>query len=58
LIVNTTFAQVHAADENGRGALSKLYFEVTGKELEMGDMDLTDIMNVVNGELESRYLIS
>jgi hypothetical protein len=38
--------------------LSKLYFEVTGKELEMGDMDLTDIMNVVNGELESRYLIS
>jgi hypothetical protein len=58
LIVNQTFKAVHDADEDGRGILAKLCFEVTGKELEVGDMNLSDIVKLVDGELVSKYLIS
>jgi len=57
-IVNFTFKSVHDADENGRGALSGLYIETTGKELEVGEMDLNDIIKEIDGELVSKYLIS
>ena len=49
---------MHAADENGRGILAKLYYEITGKELEVGDMDLSDISKLVDGQLLSKYLVS
>ena len=57
-IVNKTFVDVHAEDENGRGILAKLYHDITGKELEVGDMNLSDIAKLVDGELLSKYLVS
>ena len=57
-IVNKTFVEVHQADENGRGILSRLFYNLTGKELEVGDMDLSDIAKLVDGELLSKYLVS
>ncbi len=57
-IVNFTFSSVHNADGNGRGALSRLYHETTGNELEVGDMELGDIIKENDGELVSKYLIS
>ena len=58
-IVNFTFKSiVDDADEKGRGALSGLCFETTGKELEVGDMNLNDIIKEIDGELVSKYLIS
>ena len=48
-IVNKTFVEVHQADENGRGILSRLFYNLTGKELEVGDMDLSDIAKLVDG---------
>ena len=57
-IVNKTFVEVHMANENGRGVLSKLFYDITGKELEIGDMDLSDIAKLIDGELLSKYLVS
>jgi len=57
-IVNHTFKAVHDSDQNGRGELARLYVEVTGKELEVGDMNLGDIVKEVDGELLSKFLIS
>ena len=57
-IVNKTFVEVHTADENGRGILSRLFYDITGKELEIGEMDLSDIAKLIDGELLSKYLVS
>ena len=57
-IINKQFVNVHQADENGRGVLARLYYEITGKELKAGDMDLSEIARLIDGELLSKYLVS
>ncbi len=57
-IVNKTFVEVHQVDENGRGILSRLFYDITGKEIEVGEMDLSDIAKLIDGELLSKYLVS
>jgi len=57
-IVNQTFVEVHKADEQGRGPLSRLFYDVSSNELETGDMVLEDVMKSENGDLASSYLIS
>ena len=57
-IVLEEFASVHEDDENGRGQLQRLFYETTGEELEVGDMNVKDVIKESNGEKESRYFIS
>ena len=38
--------------------MSKLYYDITGQDMELGDMDLDDIVKKKDGDLEVRYLIS
>ena len=57
-IVNKTFVEIHQGDDNGRGMLASLFYDLTGKELEVGDMNLSDVAKLVDGELLSKYLVS
>ena len=57
-IVNVKFEETHRADESNRGTMSKLYYDITGQDMELGDMDLDEIVKKKDGDLEVRYLIS
>ncbi len=57
-IVNVKFKETHRADEFNRGTMSKLHHDITGQDMELGDMDLDDIVKKKDGDLEVRYLIS
>ena len=55
-IVLEEFASVHEDDEMA-SQLQRLFYE-TGEELEVGDMNVKDVIKESNGEKESRYFIS
>mgnify|MGYP001159883215 CR=1 FL=1 len=57
-IVNVKFEETHRADEFNRGTMSKLHHDITGQDMELGDMELDDLLKKKDGDLEVRYLIS
>ena len=58
-IVNQTFVEVHKSDENGRGILARdCSMKLLERIFEIGEMDLSDIAKLIDGELLSKYLIS